>query len=151
MERLSDKRRRRPGDFKGPKTLEEWIDVYERRAGDDTRFVLEDGEHIYYNPDKGFFTWRVSENNPRRLTVPKMCGDGRFLRHIVYELLKGCAGLGISEVLCCSRRRPELYMKRVLGGRFDCVKYTKNLNTGKTEPLYFYVITAEDFKERDGA
>ena len=140
---------RRTDDFKGPKSLEEWIDVYERRAGDDVHFRLDDGEHIYYHPDHGFFTWLVCENHPGRISIPKMCGNGKILRRMVYELVKECTHLGIREVMCCSRHRPEVYMKRVLGGRFDRVTYTVNLNTGKLEPLYFYVISVDDYKGRD--
>lgn len=140
---------RRTDDFKGPKTLEEWIDVYERRAGDDVRFTLVEGEHIYHHPDHGFFTWLVCEECPGRIAIPKMCGNGKVLRRMVYELVKECEHLGIREVMCCSRHRPEVYMKRVLGGRFDSVTYTVNLNTGKLEPLYFYVISVDDYKGRD--
>ena len=140
---------RRPGDMTGPKSLEEWIDVYERRAGDDVHFTLEDGEHIYYHPEHGFFTWKLCEDHEGRISVPKMCGNGRILRRMVYEFVKELEPLGIREIMCCSRRRPELYRDRVLGGRFDRVEYTKNLNSGEVEPLYFYIVTVDDYRGRD--
>ena len=140
---------RRPGDLSGPKSLEAWIEVFKRRAGDDEPFALKEDEHLYYHPEHGFFTWFVCENHPGRISIPKMCGDGRVLRRMVYELVRSAEHLGIREVMCCSRRRPKLYMTRVLGGRLDRVEQTVNLGTGKPEPMYFYVVTVDDFKERD--
>lgn len=142
---------RRPGDLKGPKSLAEWIEVYERRAGDDVRFRMQEDEHLYYHPEHGFFTWFLcqEEANAGLISIPKMCGNGKLLRRIVYEMVKGAAELGIRGVLCCSRRRPELYSKRVLGGKLHHVEYTKNLNTGAVEPMYFYVVSLEDYKGRD--
>lgn len=134
---------RRSGDFKGPKSLSAWIDVYERRAGDDVHFRLEDGEHVYYNENYGFFTWFVCEDHPGLISIPKMCGDGRFLRRLVWRFVKES---GMRGVYLCSRRRPEVYC-RVLGGRLDHVDHTVNLNTGRREPLYFYVVTLDDTKE----
>ncbi len=139
---------RRAGDLKGPKSLEAWIEVFKRRAGDDEPFALKDNEYLYYHPEHGFFTWFVCER-PGRISIPKMCGNGRVLRRMIYEFVKASAHLGVREVLCCSRRPPEVYMKRVLGGRLDRVEFTKNLNTGRVEPMYFYVITVDDFKGRD--
>lgn len=140
---------RRPGDMSGAKTLAEWIEVYERRAGDDVRFRLEEGEHVYYHPEHGFFTWRLCENHGGRISIPKMCGNGRVLRRMVYEFVKASRHLGVREIMCCSRRRPELYRDRVLGGRLDSVEYTKNINSGRVEPLYFYVVSLDDYRERD--
>lgn len=136
---------RRLDDFKGPKTLEEWIDVYERRAGDDVHFQLEPHEEIVWWTEHGFFTfWPDLEK--RRLDVPKMCGDGRFLRRKVWEAVKALEHLGFRSVYLCSRHRPEVYL-RVIGGRFDKMKKTVNLNTGRLEPLYFYEVTLDDTKE----
>lgn len=134
------------GDFTGPKTFEEWIDVYERRAGDDVHFQLDEDEHIYWHPDNGFFTWYVCREHAGRISVPKMCGNGKVLRRMVWELVKAMESQGFHEVMLCSRRRPEVYC-RVIGGRLDHIEYTVNLNTGRREPLYFYVINFEDTKE----
>lgn len=139
---------RKIGDMRGPKSFDEWVDVYERRAGDDVHFELSQGEEIFYNPDKGFFTYVVNFETGR-LVVPKMCGDGKFLRRVVFEMVKDLTPYGIEEMYCCSRHRPEVYL-RVLGGRFDHVEHTVNLNTGKLEPLYFYVVKVEDSKENKG-
>ena len=132
-------------DFIGAKTFEEWIDVYERRAGDDVHFQLVEGEQIFYNPEHGFFTWWV-DHKKKRLVIPKMVGNGRFLRHVIFKMVKELEPLGFREILCCSRRRPEVYL-RVLGGRFDHMEETVNLNTGKKEPLYYYVVSLDDTKE----
>jgi hypothetical protein len=140
--------RRHLDDFKGPKTLEQWIDVYERRAGDDVHYQLEDGEHLYFSPEHGFFTWRICENHPGWISIPKMCGDGKFLRHVVWDFVKHLERFGINSVLLCSRHRPEVYC-RIIGGRWDHTDYTVNLNTGRREPLYFYVVTLDDTKEGD--
>lgn len=142
---------RRADDFRGPKSLAEWIEVYERRAGDDVRFTLAPDEHVYWHPEHGFFTWLLCSNHPGRVSVPKMCGNGKVLRRMVYEFVVDSAQLGIREVMCCSRRRPALYMKRVLGGRFDRMEESVNLSTGRMEPMYFYVVSIDDYKGRDGA
>ncbi len=132
-------------DFTGAKTFEEWVDVYERRAGDDVHFQLVEGEQIFYNPEHGFFTWWV-DHKKKRLVIPKMVGNGRFLRHVIFKMVKELEPLGFREILCCSRRRPEVYL-RVLGGHFDHMEETVNLNTGKKEPLYYYVVSLDDTKE----
>ena len=132
-------------DFTGAKTFEEWVDVYERRAGDDVHFQLVEGGQIFYNPEHGFFTWWV-DHKKKRLVIPKMVGNGRFLRHVIFKMVKELEPLGFREILCCSRRRPEVYL-RVLGGRFDHVEETVNINTGKKEPLYYYVVSLDDTKE----
>lgn len=132
-----------------------WIEVFNRRAGDDEHFRLQRGEHVYYHPEHGFFTWFlcVEEANAGLISIPKMCGNGRVLRRMVYELVKeaASAGLGIRGVLCCSRRRPEVYSKRVLGGVLHHVEERVNVNTGMVEPLYFYVVSLDDYKGRDEA
>ena len=89
---------RRAGDLKGPKSLEAWIEVFKRRAGDDEPFALKDNEHLYYHPEHGFFTWLVCER-PGRISIPKMCGNGRVLRRMVYEFVRAAEHLGIREVL----------------------------------------------------
>lgn len=135
-------------DFKGPKTLEEWIDVYERRAGDDVHFQLTDGEEIYYHPDHGFFSCFLCYDK-HLISIPKMCGDGKFLRHIVWDMVRQMEPYGFRGVLLCSRHRPKVYCK-VIGGKLDHIEYTVNLNTERREPLYFYVVTLDDTKEGDG-
>jgi hypothetical protein len=132
-------------DFIGPKTFEEWADVYERRAGDDVHFQLDPREQIFFNPEYGFFTYWV-DHWKGRLVIPKMVGNGKYLRHVIFEMVKQLEPLGFREILCCSRRRPEVYL-RVLGGRFDHVEETVNINTGKKEPLYYYVVSLDDTKE----
>ncbi|MEG1798920.1 MAG: hypothetical protein RR214_01940 [Synergistaceae bacterium] len=136
---------RRHGDFSGAKTLDEWIDVYERRAGDDVHFVLAPDEQVFFNPEYGFFTYVISHEK-KRLVIPKMCGKGRFLRHVIFDMVRAIEHLGFRKIFCCSRRRPEVYL-RVLGGRFDHEEETVNINTGKKEPLYFYVVSLDDTKE----
>lgn len=138
---------RKKDDFKGPKTFDEWVEVYERRAGDDVHFIVDEFEQIFFNPDLGFFTYWI-DIKKKRIVIPKMCGDGNILRRIVFEMIEKLEPEGFREILCCSRRRPEVYL-RVLGGRFDHVEETVNLNTGKKEPLYFYVVSLDDSKEAE--
>lgn len=137
-------------DFSGPKSFEEWVEVYERRAGDDVHFVITPGEQIFYNPDKGFFSYWIDHEN-KRLLIPKMCGDGKFLRQVVFQMVRELEPLGFRKIMCCSRRRPEVYL-RVLGGEFDHMEERFNINTGKKEPLYYYTVTLDDTKEakKDG-
>lgn len=132
-------------DFSGPKSFEEWVEVYERRAGDDVHFVLTPGEQIFYHPLHGFFSYWVDHEN-KRLLIPKMVGNGKFLRHIVYKMVRELSPLGFNRIMCCSRRRPEVYL-RVLGGTFDHMEETVNINTGKKEPMYYYTVTLDDTKE----
>lgn len=140
--------RKKKDDFKGPKSLEAWIEVYERRAGDDVHFQLEDGEHVYYHPEYGFFTWYLCVNHPARVSIPKMCGDGKFLRRLVCEFIRRAPD--IKELMFCSRRTPEVYCNRVLRGcRLDHTEQTVNLNTGRSEPLYFFVVTLDVYKGSD--
>ena len=133
------------GDFTGPKTFEEWVDVYERRAGDDVHFQLVPDEQIFYNSEYGFFTYWV-DYKKKRLVIPKMVGNGKFLRHVIFDMVRELEPLGFREILCCSRRRPEVYL-RVLGGKLDHIETSVNLNTGKEEPMYFYIVSLDDTKE----
>jgi len=136
-------------DFKGPKPFEEWVDVYERRAGDDVHFQLDPREQIFFNPEYGFFTYWV-DHWKKRLVIPKMCGEGKILRRIVYEMVKEIEPLGFREIFCCSRRRPEVYL-RVLGGKFDHEEVSVNIRTGKEEPMYYYIVSLDDVKEANRA
>ncbi|MPN40330.1 hypothetical protein SDC9_187866 [bioreactor metagenome] len=108
-------------------------------------FKLSPGERIYYRPDKGFFTF-IPLYERGLISIPKMCGDGKFLRHLVWELVRKMEPHGFRGAFLCSRHRPEVYC-RVIGGKLDHVEHTVNLNTGKEEPLYFYEVDLNDTRE----
>ena len=102
-------------------------------------------EQIFYNSEYGFFTYWV-DYKKKRLVIPKMVGNGKFLRHVIFDMVRELEPLGFREILCCSRRRPEVYL-RVLGGKLDHIETSVNLNTGKEEPMYFYIVSLDDTKE----
>lgn len=130
---------RRALDFKGPKSLDAWIEVYRRRVTEDRDVCFLPDEEFVFFPEFGFFTF-VFDLPGRCVIIPKMCGDGRFLRRKVFELVKAVEYLGFRFIRCFSRRPPEVYL-RVLGGRLDYVE-----DRGGA-PLYHYVVSLDDTKE----
>ena len=136
---------RKKDDFKGPKTFEEWVEVYERRSGDDVEFIVSEGEQVYYHPDHGFFTWWIDYENGR-MVIPKMVGNGKFLRHIIYKMMVDLRPTGCDEIYCCSNRPPEVYTS-VLGGKLDKTEEKIDEETGEKRTLYFYIVTFDDTKE----
>lgn len=79
---------RRPGDLSGPKSLEAWIEVYERRCGHGCKFSPQPDELVYFHPEHGFFTYLI-DYCQRALVMPVMCGDGAFLRAVCWEMARG--------------------------------------------------------------
>jgi hypothetical protein len=131
----------------GPKTFEEWVEVYEERDSD-TEYVLSPGERIVYDPMYGFFTY-CFDAAKGELLIPKMCGDGKHWRPIIYKLVKATRHLGIKGVLCCTKRNPVVYM-RVLGGTLRKMEHVYDFQTGKQRTLWFIFISLDDTKERRG-
>jgi hypothetical protein len=129
--------------MKGPKSFEEWVRVYEERDSD-TEYVISSGERIVKDPMHGFFTyWYDAEH--RELVIPKMCGDGKFWRKVIYEMVLA-AGDMCRGVLCCTKRNPKAWV-RVHGGRLRRVEYTFDFETKKSRALWFIFITPGDTKE----
>jgi len=130
--------------MKGPKTFEEWVRVYEERDSD-TEYVLTPGERVVYDPMHGFFTYAFDAPS-KTILIPKMCGDGRHWRALIYKMVQESACLGVKGVLCCTKRNPRAYM-RILGGTLKKMEHTYDFMTGKNTTLWFIFITLNDTKE----
>jgi hypothetical protein len=126
----------------GPKSLAEWIRVYEERDSD-TEYVLYPGEELRWHPLHGFFTF-IYDPAVRLLLIPKMCGDGKFWRKLIYQMVLRTRGEPwlTKGAYCCTKRNPKAYM-RILGGTLDKQEVTEN-----GQVLSYILITPEDFKER---
>lgn len=135
----------RKTNMKGPKTLDEWIEVYEDRGGDDTEFLMSEGETLVWSPEKGFFTWCLDAER-KMIVIPKMVGDGRHWRNKLFNMMSLIRHTGVDRVLACSRRPPKVY-QRVLGGELYKVEYKYNFLTKKSDALWFYIISFSDTKE----
>lgn len=130
--------------MKGPKTFEEWVRVYEERDSD-TEYVLSPGERVVFDPMHGFFTYAFDAET-KTILVPKMCGDGKHWRRLIYKMVKAGGRIGVRGVLCCTKRNPRAYM-RILGGKLRKMEHTYDFVTGKNTTLWFIYITPEDTKE----
>ena len=65
------------------KTLEEWIDIYEKRTGE--KFDRSNKYNLFYLPDKGFCKVGQIDN---MVIVSQTAGDARFWCNIVSEAAK---------------------------------------------------------------
>ena len=129
----------------GPKTLEEWIAVYEERDSD-TDYVLSPGERVVFDPMHGFFTF-VFDPQAKEILIPKMCGNGKHWRKCIYEMVLASRHLGVKGAYCCTKRNPRAYM-RILGGELVKMEHTYDFRTGKETTLWYIFITPGDSKER---
>ena len=104
---------------KGPMSFGSWVAVYEER--DRSKFELSQGEELAFDRQHGFFTWKY-DFKEHWLLIPKMCGDGKIFRRIVFAMYDTLRANGIpcKGVYCVTKRKPEVYM-RVLGGEHDFV------------------------------
>ena len=131
----------------GPKTFEEWVQIYEERDSD-TEYVLSPGEQVHWHPMHGFFTYAFDADS-KTILIPKMCGDGKYWRAIIHKMVLAGQGIGIKGVLCCTKRNPQAYM-RILGGKLKKMEHTYDFTTGKSTTLWFIYITLNDTKEGRG-
>ena len=134
--------------MKGPKTFEEWVAIYKGKDSD-TEYVLSPGEQVVFDPMHGFFTYSFDPET-REILIPKMCGDGKYWRKLIYEMVLKTKTLGVKGVYCCSKANPAAYM-RILGGRLVKMEHTYDFRTGKETTLWYFSITPENTKEKGGA
>lgn len=127
----------------GPKSLEEWIEVYEERADD--VYKLTPNEKLVYDPMHGFFT-HCFDAAKGEILIAKMCGDGRHWRPLIYKLAKATRDLGVKTVLFCTPRNPAVYM-RAVGGTLSKMEHTYDFKTGKQRTLWYIEISWDDTKE----
>jgi hypothetical protein len=127
----------------GPKTFDEWVEVYEERG--DCEYVLSPRERRVWDPMHGFFTY-LFDAASGEILIPKMCGDGRYWRKEIYKLARATRHLGVKGVTCCTKRNPFAYM-RVLGGTLRKMEHTYDFTTGKGRTLWFIFISWKDTKE----
>ncbi len=128
---------------KGPKTLEEWIAVYEERCGGEGRFVLAPDEKVVWDKDNGFFTWCLDAER-KMIVIPKMAGNGRHWRKKIFEMMDTIRGTGVNRILTCSRRNPKVY-QRVHGGKLYKMEHKHNFVTGESSTLWWYIVTWDDY------
>ena len=126
-------------DLKGPKTLDEWVEVYKRRVMEDNNFPMEPDEKLVWWPERGFFGY-ILDLQGKSVIITKICGDGRYMFHKIWEMAKALKQFGFKDFKYFSRRPPGAWL-RILGGRLDKVE----VRGGK--PLYHFVVTLEDTKE----
>jgi hypothetical protein len=128
--------------MKGPKSRGEWIQAYVDRDSD-TEYVTYPGEEMKWDEEHGFFTY-LYDAESRLLAIPKMCGDGKHWRKLIYRMVMATRGEPwfIRGAYCCTKRNPAAYM-RILGGRL-----VKQETKENGQVLSFILITPEDFKER---
>lgn len=129
-----------------PLPLSSWVKKYEEYVG---KFILDPEEQLWWRPDKGFFTW-VIDWNKKRVLVPKMIGDGRHMRKIIYDIMVEARRYGINTLVCCTRekRMANIYLK-LLGGKETEEKIFSPV-TGENDPLYQIVVTLDDTKWKNG-
>ena len=122
---------------KGPMSFGSWALVYEER--DKSKFELSEGEELYFDRERGFFTW-MYDFEKGWLLIPKMCGDGRYFRRKVFAMVDRLRASGVPCVgaYCVTKRRPEVYM-RVLGG--ELVKQEVDEQTGV---VYSYILVTPE-------
>jgi hypothetical protein len=94
----------------------------------------------------GFFTYYYDPES-RELLIPKMCGDGKYWRRLIYKMAKAARGI-TRGVYCCTKRNPAAYM-RVLGGTLAKMEHVYDFRTGKRRTLWYIFITFKDTKESD--
>ena len=124
----------------GPHSLDEWIDIYVKRSGPDTVFTIQDGEQVVWWPEYGFLSYKIDIPD-RCVIVLKMAGDGKYLRHKVFEMVAALEHLGFKSARFFSRREPEAYL-RFFGGRLVKTDEKGGL------PMYHYEITLDDVRKR---
>jgi hypothetical protein len=129
---------------KAPGTFDEWKEAYEERNSD-TEYVISPGERVVFDPAHGFFTYYFDAAS-REILIPKMCGDGKHWRKLIYKLARSTRHLGVKGVLCCTKRNPVSYM-RILGGRLRRMEHVYDFETGKEHTLWFIFISFKDTKE----
>lgn len=128
------------------RSLDEWIAEYKRTAGE---WEVSDVETVWFRPEYGFFTWCLDWER-KWMVVPKMCGDGRLMRKVIYDMMTVCRPYGFEGVLFCTRKHVKAYL-RVLGGKLLKTEATFNTRTKRDEPIHYILVSWEDVVEKGGA
>ncbi len=110
----------------------------------DTEYVLTPGERVVWHPMHGFFTYTYDAASGEVL-IPKMCGDGKYWRKLIYALVLATDARG---VYCCTKRNPRAFM-RVFGGTLVKMTHEYDFRTGRETTLWYLFITPEDAKGGD--
>lgn len=124
------------------RTLGDWLKRYAESCAD-TEYVTYPGEQMVFHPEHGFFTF-IFDAEERVLLIPKMCGDGRYWRKTIHEMVAATRHLGTRGVYCCTKRSPGAFT-RLFGG--EVVK-TETREDGTV--LSYIFITPENSKEKGG-
>jgi len=129
-----------------PLPLSSWVKKYEEIVGE---FILDPEEKIWWRPDKGFFTW-VIDYERKRILFPKMIGDGRYMRKVIYDIMMAARPYGVDRLVFCtrSRRHADVYLK-LLGGR-ETEEMVFSPKAGEERPLYQIEVSWDDTKWKNG-
>lgn len=128
------------------KSLDEWISEYKRTAGE---WEVSDVEEVWFRPEYGFFTWCLDWER-KWLIIAKMCGDGRYMRKVIYDIATICRPYGFEHLLFCTRKHVKAYL-RIAGGKLLKTGMLFNARTKRDEPIYHILISWEDVVEKGGA
>ncbi|NCA74464.1 MAG: hypothetical protein EOM93_06455 [Gammaproteobacteria bacterium] len=123
-------------------SLEEWISEYKRTVGE---WEVSDSEILWFRPEYGFFTWIVDYEG-KRILIPKMIGDGRYMRKLIYDMTVEASGYGVDRVCFCTRslRHARAY-GRILGGKTR-EEMAFSPVSGKDERLYRIEVSLSETK-----
>lgn len=84
-------------------TLDEWITKYEDKA---EKYIRLPGFHLYFEPDKGFFLWRVIGDV---FEVEDCCtNDFRYFTEVSNSIAKG---YGCRTMRTCNTRNPVAFWR----------------------------------------
>jgi hypothetical protein len=128
--------------MKGPYSLDEWLRIY-REHDSDTEYVSYPGELRVGDEEHGFFTYMFDAEN-LVLLIPKMCGDGRHWRKLIFTMVAATRHLGVIGVYCCTKRNPRAFM-RLFGGTL-----VKQETKDNGQVLSYILITPENAGWRGG-
>ena len=102
------------------KTLEEWIEIYNRKAK--TEFKPDEKFTLVYRPDKGFCELSCDYT---KVLVGAVSGDGKFWKKIAEKFARR---MGLTECgTTCVRREIRAYI-RLFGHKIISVDENKNLH-----------------------
>lgn len=113
------------------RSLQEWIEFYERKTGD--KFSVPQGYGLNYLAERGFAQMMLDDKN-KMVVVYQVCGDGKFW-HDYAEMCAAGAGFDCVATMCTRPIRPYI---RAFGWKIEKEYHYLNneANPGKVESRY---------------
>jgi len=87
------------------KTLDEWVEFYKKKTGDDVD--IPSGFSVYYLPNRGFCLYAIDIYNDC-VVIYHCCGDGKFWRDLGHIM---AIQHGLGKVKTLVTRNPIAYMR----------------------------------------